>query len=66
MQDILPYDIQALYDAENSKGSDTARPRTITTTIFPSGSKTDTRKTLTFKRKDDFRIALQYKGVPAP
>lgn len=74
VQDIAPYDIQALYEAESGKissdgkgkvGSD-GRPRVITTTIFPRGSKTDTRKTLTFKRKDDFKISFQYKDVPAP
>lgn len=66
VQDIAPYDIQALYEAESSKVGSDGRPRVITTTIFPRGSKTDTRKTLTFKRKDDFKISFQYKDIPAP
>lgn len=72
VQDLCPYDVQALYEAESSKASTASssdgsgKPRVITTTIFPAGSKTDTRKTLTFKRKDDFKIALQYKNAPAP
>lgn len=66
VQDIAPYDIQALYEAESGKVGSDGRPRVITTTIFPRGSKTDTRKTLTFKRKDDFKISFQYKDIPAP
>jgi len=40
--------------------------RTINTVIFPIGSKTGTKKTLTFKRTEDFTIKLQYKDAVAP
>jgi hypothetical protein len=40
--------------------------RTINTVIFPTGSKTGTKKTLTFKRTEDFTIKLQYKNAVAP
>ncbi|KAI0633042.1 actin-like ATPase domain-containing protein [Trametes polyzona] len=62
--DIGPYDIQVSYQAEaKNPGS---RPRTINTLVFPSGSKTGTKKTLTFKRQDDFAVKLAYKTPPAP
>ncbi|KAJ7756232.1 Hsp70 protein-domain-containing protein [Mycena metata] len=58
--DITPFDIQASYLATAST------PRTITTLIFPAGSKVGTKKILTFKRKDDFVINFDYKTAPAP
>ncbi|KAJ7452165.1 Hsp70 protein-domain-containing protein [Mycena galericulata] len=58
--DISPFDIQASYLATAST------PRTITTLIFPAGSKVGTKKTLTFKRKDDFVINFDYKDAVAP
>jgi len=36
-------------------------PRTISTLLFPAGSKTGAKKTLTLKRKDDFAMTLSYK-----
>ncbi|KAL4245181.1 Heat Shock Protein 70 (HSP70) [Abortiporus biennis] len=62
--DICPYDIQVSYQAEAK--SEHAKPRTINTLVFPSGSKTGTRKTLTFKRKDDFSLKLTYKQQIIP
>jgi hypoxia up-regulated 1 len=64
LNDISPYDVQASYAAAAS--STTARPRTITTLIFPAGSKVGTKKTLTFKRKEDFTISLDYGTPVAP
>ena len=61
--DIGPYDIQVSYQAESKQPG--ARPRTINTLIFPAGSKTGTKKTLTFKRQDDFSVKLAYKAPPS-
>ena len=60
--DIAPYDIQVSYQSELK--SETAKPRTINTLVFPSGSKHGSKKTLTFKRKDDFSIKLTYRNAP--
>ncbi|TBU57224.1 actin-like ATPase domain-containing protein [Dichomitus squalens] len=57
--DIGPYDIHISYQAESKQPG--ARPRTINSLVFPSGSKTGTKKTLTFKRQDDFKVKLGYK-----
>ncbi|KAJ7057924.1 Hsp70 protein-domain-containing protein [Mycena amicta] len=58
--DIGAYDVQVSYLATAST------PRTINTLIFPAGSKVGTKKTLTFKRKEDFVINFDYKDpVPA-
>ncbi len=62
--DIGPYDIQVSYQAEAKTPG--ARPRMINTLVFPAGSKTGTKKTLTFKRQDDFAVKLAYKTPPAP
>ncbi|KXN81662.1 Hypoxia up-regulated protein 1 [Leucoagaricus sp. SymC.cos] len=59
VNDVGVYDVQASYAAAAT--SPNARPRTITTLIFPAGSKVGTKKTLTFKRKEDFTISLDYK-----
>lgn len=37
--------------------------RIINTVIFPIGSKLGAKKTLTFKRKDDFVASLTYKNA---
>lgn len=58
------YDVSASYLA--SAATPNTRPRTITTSLFPHGSKLGTKKTLTFKRKEDFTINLDYKQPPAP
>ncbi|KAF8124270.1 HSP70-domain-containing protein [Mycena galopus ATCC 62051] len=58
--DISLYDIQASYLAAASA------PRTITSLIFPAGSKAGSKKTMTFKRKDDFVINFDYKDTVAP
>ncbi|KZT68073.1 actin-like ATPase domain-containing protein [Daedalea quercina L-15889] len=63
--DISPYDIQTSYTAENKKAPN-AKPRTISTLVFPAGTKTGTKKTLTLKRADDFPLKLSYKSAPAP
>lgn len=62
--DIGPYDVQVSYQAESKQPG--ARPRTINTLVFPVGSKTNTKKTLTFKRQDDFKVKLAYKVPPLP
>ncbi|KAI0718454.1 heat shock protein 70 family [Fomitopsis betulina] len=63
--DMNPYDIQASYAAENKKAVN-VKPRTINTLVFPAGTKTGTKKTLTFKRQDDFPLKVAYKSPPAP
>jgi len=62
--DIIVHDIQASYFA--SAPSSSGRPRTITSTLFPMGSKVGTKKTLTFKRTEDFDIQFDYKDEVAP
>lgn len=64
MTDITPYDIQVSYNSEAK--SDTSKTRTINTLVFPTGSKHGSKKTLTFKRKDDFTLQLSYKTPPVP
>lgn len=64
VHDVNVYDVQASYAA--SATSPNARPRTITTLIFPAGSKVGTKKTLTFKRKEDFTVNLDYRTSVAP
>ncbi|KAI0063322.1 actin-like ATPase domain-containing protein [Artomyces pyxidatus] len=63
--DIMPHDVQVSYLAETKHDGPGVRPRTITSTAFAAGSKTGTRKTLTFRRKDDFALAFAYKEAPA-
>ncbi|KAH8079815.1 heat shock protein 70 family [Cristinia sonorae] len=62
--DINIHDIQVSYQAEAKAKSDAAKPRTINTVVFPAGSRVGSRKTLTFKRKDNFAIQLNYKNQP--
>jgi hypoxia up-regulated 1 len=62
LSDIAPYDVQVSYLAE-AKSTDA--PRTITSTAFAKGSRTGTRKTVTFRRKNDFSLAFSYKESPA-
>ncbi|KAL0578059.1 lumenal Hsp70 protein [Marasmius crinis-equi] len=64
ISDITVHDVQASYPASSASGS--TQPRVITTLLFPSGSKAGTKKTLTFKRKEDFTINFDYKNEPAP
>lgn len=61
VSDVYMYDIQASYTTEPKEGGS---PKTITSSIFPPSSKTGSKKTLTFKRKDDFSIKLLYKKTP--
>jgi len=61
VSDVYMYDIQASYPTEPKEGGS---PKTITSTIFPPSSKTGSKKTLTFKRKNDFPIRLLYKKTP--
>jgi hypoxia up-regulated 1 len=65
ISDISPYDVQVSYLAE-AKPTDVtdAPPRTITSLAFARGSRTGTRKTLTFRRKTDFSLAFSYKTPP--
>ena len=62
--DTLVHDVQTSYFAAATSAN--ARPRSITSTLFPAGSKTGTKKVLTFKRKEDFDIFFDYKSAPAP
>jgi len=62
--DIHVHDIQVSYFAAATSAN--ARPRSITTTIFPAGSKVGTKKVLTFKRKEDFTLFFDYKNEIAP
>ncbi|EDR09636.1 uncharacterized protein LACBIDRAFT_189980 [Laccaria bicolor S238N-H82] len=64
VSDISVHDIQASYLAAST--TSTSRPRTITSLVFPAGSKVGTKKILTFKRKEDFIISLDYKTAVAP
>ena len=61
VSDVYMYDIQASYATVPKDGGS---PKTITSTIFPPSSKTGSKKTLTFKRKNDFSIRLLYKKTP--
>ncbi|KAJ6463417.1 Hsp70 protein-domain-containing protein [Mycena sanguinolenta] len=58
--DIGLHDIQASYLAT------AATPRTITSLLFPAGSKAGSKKVMTFKRKEDFVINFDYKDAVAP
>ncbi|KAH6904466.1 heat shock protein 70 family [Coprinopsis sp. MPI-PUGE-AT-0042] len=64
ISDTLVHDVQTSYFAAAT--SSNSRPRSITSTLFPAGSKTGSKKTLTFKRKEDFDIFFDYKNAPAP
>jgi hypoxia up-regulated 1 len=66
LSDLGPYDVQVSYLAE-AKSTDVsdAPPRTITSLAFAKGSRTGTRKTLTFRRKNDFSLSFSYKSPPA-
>lgn len=64
VQDIGVHDIQATYLAAPSASN--TRVRSINTVIFPAGSKVGTKKTLTFKRSEDFDVQIQYKHSIAP
>jgi hypoxia up-regulated 1 len=64
VSDISAHDVQVTYPGAAS--SPLSRPRAITTVIFPAGSKVGNKKTLTFKRKEDFKLQLDYKASPAP
>ncbi|KAH9062604.1 Hsp70 protein-domain-containing protein [Lactarius deliciosus] len=66
ISDIAPYDVQVSYLAEHkSVDAPGVRPRTITSTAFAKGSRTGTRKTVTFRRKSDFSLAFSYKEPPS-
>lgn len=66
LSDIAPYDVQVSYLAEaKSTDASDASPRTIMSLAFAKGSRTGTRKTLTFRRKNDFSLAFTYKSPPA-
>ncbi|KII90116.1 hypothetical protein PLICRDRAFT_174899 [Plicaturopsis crispa FD-325 SS-3] len=63
VSDITLHDIQATYFAQAA--SSQAKARSISSVVFPSGSKVGTKKTMTFKRKDDFTLWLDYAKPPA-
>ncbi|KAG5646180.1 hypothetical protein DXG03_004233 [Asterophora parasitica] len=64
VSDISLHDVEVAYFAAPTTAA--SRPRSITTLIFPSGSKVGTKKTLTFKRKEDFTLFFDYKHLIAP
>ncbi|KIM41799.1 hypothetical protein M413DRAFT_18744 [Hebeloma cylindrosporum] len=64
VSDISVHDIQISYFAAATTAN--SRPRSITTLIFPAGSKVGAKKVLTFKRKEDFSVFLDYKFPVAP
>jgi hypoxia up-regulated 1 len=64
-KDIRIFDI-AVYDIEASYLSSSTEARNIHSLIFPKGTKYGTRKTLSFKRKEDFSLWLNYKHEVAP
>jgi hypoxia up-regulated 1 len=59
VSDITVHDMIASYPGEK-------RGKTISANIFSYGTRTGTRKTMTFKRKEDFPLTLSYKASPAP
>ncbi len=61
ISDMATHDVQASYSAGSTTTS--GKPRTITTLVFPAGSRVGTKKTMTFKRRDDFTISLDYKDI---
>lgn len=65
LSDIAPYDVQVSYLAETKSTDAPGAPRTITSIAFAKGSRTGTRKTVTFKRKNDFSLTFSYKESPA-
>ncbi|PVF96398.1 actin-like ATPase domain-containing protein [Serendipita vermifera] len=52
-------DVTVSYTAESKSGGQ----RNINTVVFPSGAKYGTRKTMTFKRKEDFTMTVGYKNA---
>lgn len=64
VQDRYVHDVQAAYPA--SAASPQARNRIISSVIFPAGSKTGSKKTMTFKGTEDFTLKLQYKNAASP
>ena len=78
LQDLASHDLQVVYDVESKSGAlypsflnvcssadcnvDPSKSRTIHSILFPRGAKTSAVKTLSLKRKEDFKIALEYKG----
>lgn len=61
--DIGVHDIQIGYFA--AAPAPNIRPRSITSVVFPAGSKVGTRKVMTFKKREDFTIYFDYKYAPA-
>ena len=60
---ISDIDIQASYPAALFTAH--SRPRSITTLVFAAGSKVGMKQVMTFKRKEDFTIHLDYKNPAA-
>ncbi|KAG6864109.1 hypothetical protein C0991_012444 [Blastosporella zonata] len=64
VSDISLHDVEVSYFAAPT--TSLSRPRSISSLIFPAGSKTGSKKTLTFKRKEDFALYFDYKHLIAP
>ncbi|POY73017.1 hypothetical protein BMF94_3855 [Rhodotorula taiwanensis] len=63
VQDLTPFGIDIAYEAE--KSSPDADTRVITTLLFPAMSKTGVKKTLTFRKTDDFTVDFAYQPSSA-
>ncbi|TDL26892.1 actin-like ATPase domain-containing protein [Rickenella mellea] len=64
VQDIGVHNVHISYPSEPKNPEQ--QPKIIHTSIFPAGSKVGVKKTLTFKRKDDFGIKMAYENAAAP
>ncbi|EMD35137.1 hypothetical protein CERSUDRAFT_116612 [Gelatoporia subvermispora B] len=62
VSDIGAYDIQVSYLSEPKSPS--TKTRTLSTLVLPAGSKTGSKKTLTFRRTEDFTVNLSYQTPP--
>ncbi|GAA6060896.1 hypothetical protein JCM10212_000179 [Sporobolomyces blumeae] len=64
VQDIYPYPIDVAYQAAGNDES--SEPRVITTHLYPAGSKTANKKTLTLRKTEDFALDFSYRKTGAP
>ncbi|SGY12690.1 BQ5605_C011g06581 [Microbotryum silenes-dioicae] len=61
VQDITPFGIDVTYPVD-TKTNEQEPPRIITTHLFPSGSKTSIKKTMTLKKTKDFTLKFSYQS----
>ncbi|SCZ94651.1 BZ3500_MvSof-1268-A1-R1_Chr12-3g04022 [Microbotryum saponariae] len=60
VQDITPFGIDVTYPIDTKTNEQ--EPRIITTHLFPSGSKTSIKKTMTLKKTQDFALTFSYQS----